>query len=332
MLDSACLDKKQSGQPVDLTQSISLLEKYLAQLSVEGFVGSTSKRVGVTLVINGLDAVLGAKPLYLPLKWVTTALTGGLAKYAGQWMVKQPPTSLGAISNEVPFLSELADFVHIEAPTAKQKQPTTLWRKTKAIVVTFSDEAKAYVTDVTPQDIVSGTFATLGSAAATTTLVFISGPPGWLALPAWWLAEGSTKSFAAFIGNWWSQQLWGAQAKIPICQHFGAVAQEATAPQSLLEASILSASCFIELKPALISSQMLNDDLMATLVEDFQLLTVREEGSLVVSNSYLPLKNSMNRHEQGREWRINFCPPSWNIIDDYVPLNESKPLKFKSGP
>lgn len=201
-------------EKVELEQTVTLLEQYIQQLSLENFSSSASKRIGTTLLIKALDPILQGRPLLLPLKWAGTSLAGWISKKLGRNLVHQrhPSEALTAQSDTMMAMSVLEDFAVVQ----KQEKATTLPKRMKALVVTLSDTAQSYLTDTTAEDIASGAFATLGSAGVGVTFVFFSGPLGWLGIPALWLSEGAAKSFAAFLGKQWSHHCLGDKATLPL--------------------------------------------------------------------------------------------------------------------
>jgi hypothetical protein len=215
MLASPQSKDNPSSDNVDLSQTVSLLERYLKQLSLENFSGSATKRIGTTLLVNALDPIFQGKPLLLPLKWASTSITAWLSKKIGKNLAADnEPRSVKSIpgpSQEVDMaMSVLHDFAVVDPKKPVSKNII------KTLVVTLSDQVNAYIRETTPQEVATGVFATIGSVAVGTTFVFFSGPLGWIGIPALWLSEGGAKSFAAFLGKQWSEESLGPKANLPL--------------------------------------------------------------------------------------------------------------------
>lgn len=228
---------------------LAMLGKYFSQLSFQRFKESSSKRIGQTLVVEGLKhTVLGGQPLLLPLSILSSTVAGTVAK----WLVQIPAPT------------------HAENGVA---QTTSWWDKTKAFVVTLPEEAKTYVMQTTPEDLAKGAVGTLTSAAVSTGFVMIAGPPGVLVLPLYLFLEGTSKSATTFLAQEWIASYLGDKAVIPFSEQVASASSSSSScsthhqksTQEYMEEFESTLDSFSCNEPNLLASQCLNDFLALEL-------------------------------------------------------------------
>lgn len=214
--------QKHSGAPHEVDHAV--LTEYFRSIRIQHIEKSLRHRI----IRTTIDTALGGQLLFLPVRWVGKHLTENFFDYA--YPLQSPAdaikpthcsptdmaTSINLEDSVVIVPSQTSDPYTSSQTCLEQPPPPTLWQTAAHYLHHTTQSISDYLTGVTPKDVTQMTMKTIGSAAGAGAFVLVAGPPGLMALPAYWFVEGSTKSFAAFVSAWWSQQVFGEVSEVPL--------------------------------------------------------------------------------------------------------------------
>lgn len=213
--------KKQSDAPHEMDHVV--LTEYFRSIRIKHVERSLRHRI----IRTTIDTALGGQLLFLPVRWVGKHMTETFLDYA--YPLQSPADAVQPVDcspNDMSSSINLEDSVvlvpshHSERHRPEQgvglQQPPTIWQTAADCLYHTAQTISDYLKGVTPKDVTQMTVKSIGSAAGAGAFVLVAGPPGLMALPAYWFVEGSTKSFAAFVSAWWSQQIFGEVSEVPL--------------------------------------------------------------------------------------------------------------------
>lgn len=213
--------QKQSDVPHEVDHAV--LTEYFRSIRIKHVEKSLRHRI----IRTTIDTALGGQLLFLPVRWVGKHLAETLLDYAYPLQspaaavqpVQSAPTDLSAsinLEDSVVLVPRQPSEPHPSEQAYWVQQSPTFWQTATNFLHHTAQSISDYLTGVTPKDVTQMTVKTIGSAAGAGAFVLVAGPPGLMALPAYWFVEGSTKSFAAFVSTWWSQQVFGEVSEVPL--------------------------------------------------------------------------------------------------------------------
>ena len=185
------------------------------------------------------DNALGGQLIYMPVKWLGKMAAEKAADYlypiqefpnSSECPNKQevaPHSTNFSLEESIVLLPSSSDY-QPEIYEEHMQQPPTLWSKANGWMGKVCTSLVDYFTTLTPKAATQLVAKSVGSAAAAGAFVFVVGPPGLIGLPAFWFVEGSTKSFAAFVSDWWSEQALGSVVDVPFYELWLKYHQEET--------------------------------------------------------------------------------------------------------
>lgn len=215
-----------------------LIKDFLAQLNKHKAWASFFKRCGLYAAEYGLTKLIVPGWLQSPFKFAVLSTAGSASKNLFWWVISpkknvpssdQPLTFVGTDAD----LNSLQFVVGYQTDNEKKLAFKRLPQKVKIAAQNAVNAAGNYVINVTLEDLLEGTGATLGSGLATGVFVIVVGPPSLLSLPLYYCLEAPLKSLFAFIGKHVGKLWIGPRVAKPALQYaFGTRHPSAENPET----------------------------------------------------------------------------------------------------
>ncbi len=186
-------------------------------------LASTVKRFGLYAAEYGLMNLIVPPWITPPLRFAIMTTVGTASKSMTHWVIT-PNKKSNYLDEPLVFVGEEDELNHLEfvvvndSPSGYQLSFKTLPKQAKKITTDAINATGNYIINMTMEDLMGGTGATIGSAMATGAFVIVLGPPSLLSLPAYFLLEGPTRGFGAFCGRQFSNHIFGPNAVKPALQ------------------------------------------------------------------------------------------------------------------
>lgn len=183
-----------------------VLIEFLKQISLDKFLASTVKRVGLYAAEYGLMHWVAPSWMQTPLRFTALTAVGGASKGLFWWVISPKPDNI-SLEQSIVFegppsaLAELDFVVVTPTHTGYDFSFKSIKHKITESTNTLVDKAGQYVLNITLGDLMEGTGAMIGSNLAVGSFIIFMGAPSLLSLPAYFLLEGTAKSFGAFCGR-----------------------------------------------------------------------------------------------------------------------------------
>lgn len=200
-----------------------MLIEFLRQITLNNFLASTVKRFGLYAAEYGLLNFVAPAWMSTPLRYSVMTTAGSASKRLFWWVISPKSTEnfldqpLVFVGNEEE-LTDLSFVVVNPSDEGYQLNYKTIQTRIKDSTKAVINSAGNYILNITMNDLMEGTGATIGSSLAGGAFVIFMGPPSLLTLPAYFLMEGPAKSFGAFCGKYAGKHLLGPQVVKPVLQ------------------------------------------------------------------------------------------------------------------
>lgn len=200
-----------------------MLLEFLKQITLNNFLASTAKRFGLYAAEYGLLNLVAPAWISTPLRYSLMTATGSASKRLFWWVISPKPEQhfldqpLVFIGNEEE-LSDLSFVVVNPSSNGYQLNYKTIQTRIKDSTKAAINSAGNYILNITMNDLMEGTGATIGSSIAAGAFVIFMGPPSLFTLPTYFLMEGPAKSFGAFCGRKAGKHLLGPHVLKPVLQ------------------------------------------------------------------------------------------------------------------
>ena len=201
-----------------------MLLELLKQITLNNFLASTVKRFGLYAAEYSLLTFVAPTWMSTPLRYIVMTATGSASKNLFWWVISPSSSEQNCLDQPIVFigneeeLSDLSFVVVNPSSNGYQLSYRTIKNKIKDSTKAVINSAGNYILNITMNDLMEGTGASIGSSTAAGAFVIFMGAPSLLTLPLYFLMEGSAKSFGGFCGRKAGKHLLGPHVLKPMLQ------------------------------------------------------------------------------------------------------------------
>lgn len=202
-----------------------MLIEFLKQITLNNVLASTVKRFGLYAAEYALLNMVVPGWMSTPFRYTLMTVAGSGSKSLFWWAITpkknepyadQPLVFMGPEEE----ISDLRFVVVNETQGEYQLQYKSIKTRLKDATRTVVNGVGNYVVNVTMGDLVEGTGAAIGTGVASGAFILFMGPPSLLTLPAFYLADGTIRSFGAFAGRKAGKHVLGDRVAKPLLKAY----------------------------------------------------------------------------------------------------------------
>lgn len=202
-----------------------MLIEFLKQVTLNNVLASTVKRFGLYAAEYMLVNLVAPAWMATPLRYSLLSATGTASKQLFWWAIT-PRAQTPLLEEPLVFIGDEESLESLEFVVVNPNESgytlsfKTINTKIKQSAIAVANGVGNYIVNVTFNDLLEGTGATVGSSVAAGAFVIFMGPPSLLTLPAYFVMEGPIKSFGAFCGRKLGRDVIGEKAAKPALKAF----------------------------------------------------------------------------------------------------------------